>query len=166
MPDSGPLSEHITWEFPARGSMPPVKLHWYDGGRQIPADLLDGRTLAKDFNGSVFVGSKGRLFVPHGGGMELMPREKFADFTPPPHTLPRPEGGHYREWIDAAKKGVAGTTGTTFDYSGPMTESVLLGNVAFRVGKRLEYDWKSMRCPNAPEAEQYIRHHYRKGWSL
>jgi hypothetical protein len=83
--------------------------------------------------------------------------------VPPPQTLPR-SPGHYIEWANACKTG--GPTASNFDYAAVLTEAVLLGNVAFRVGKRIEWDAKRMRAANAPEADQYIRCHYRKGWRL
>jgi len=71
---------------------------------------------------------------------------------------------HYQEWVRACKTGRP--TGSNFDYAGPMTESILLGNVAFRVGQKITYDAQRMKAVNCPEADRYINHEYRKGWSL
>jgi len=163
LPDSAPNWSIIRWEFPARGEMPAVRLVWYDGGKMIPADLLEGETIDKGFNGSLFVGDRGKAFVPHGGDAKLLPESQFRGYEAPAPFLAR-SPGHYREWVDACKGG--GKTASNFDYAAPMTESILLGNVAFRLGKKLEYDWKHMRCPNAPEADRFIRHSYRRGWKL
>jgi predicted dehydrogenase len=166
MPETGPLWSIIRYEFPWRDEMPPVSLTWYDGGKQIPQELLGDEKLDKGFNGSLFVGSKGKLLVPHGGEPKPIPAALFKDFQAPPQTLPRPEGGHYVEWINACKKGAPGTTGSTFDYACPLAESVLLGNVALRVGKKIEWDAANLKAANCPEADQYVQHRYRKGWSL
>ncbi|MGC8668088.1 MAG: Gfo/Idh/MocA family protein [Chthonomonadales bacterium] len=163
LPDSCPKWMVVHYEFPPRGDMPAVKLHWYDSNRRPPEDVMEGITLKPGFNGSIFVGEKGKLLVPHGGEPQPFPKEKFPDFEPPAPYLPR-VADHYQQWVDACKHG--GETGSNFDYAAVMTESVLLGNVAFRVGKKLEWDAKHMRASNAPEADQYVKHHYRRGWSL
>jgi hypothetical protein len=93
----------------------------------------------------------------------LLPEEKFVDFKRPAPFIPD-SIGHHEEWIQACKTG--GPTTCNFDYSGALTETVLLGNVAYRTGKKLEWDPKRMRARNAREAEQFIQHRYRKGWKL
>jgi len=162
-PESGPKWAIIRYEFPRRGDLPPVKLTWYDGGKMIPADLLEGVQLPKDFNGSLFIGEKGKILQPHGGEPKLLPEAAFKDFQGPEPFLPR-SPGHYKEWIDACRNG--GTTGSNFAYAGPFTEAVLLGNVAFRVGKKIQWDARRLKATNCPEADPYIRRQYRKGWSL
>ncbi|MBM3493984.1 MAG: Gfo/Idh/MocA family oxidoreductase [Armatimonadetes bacterium] len=161
--ESAPKWSIVRYEFPARGDMPPVKLTWYDGGKMIPDDLLDGVKIDRGFNGSLFIGDRGKVFAPHGSDPKLLPEARFKDYEPPAAYLPR-SPGHYQEWVSACM-GV-GSTASNFDYAAPMTESILLGNVAFRVGRRIEYDWKRMRCTNCPEADRYIRHQYRRGWKL
>lgn len=163
LPDAAPKWSIVRYEFPARGDMPPVNLVWYDGGKLIPDEVLQGAKITAGFNGSVFVGDRGTLFVPHGSDPKLLPESRFKDYEPPKPYLPR-SPGHYQEWVTACKQG--GTPASNFDYAAPMTESILLGNVAFRVGKRIEYDWKRMTCPNCREADRYIRHSYRRGWRL
>lgn len=164
LPDSGPKWSVVTFEFPARSDMPPVKVIWHDGGQTIPADLLEGIKLAKDFNGSLFIGEKGKALVYHGTGEpKLLPEKDFADYKGPAPTIPRYDN-HYKQWTDACR-GI-GTTSSNFDYACPLTETVLLGNVAFRTGKRLEWDAANMRATNAPEADRFIHYHYRRGWSL
>ncbi len=158
---SPPKSATITWEFPKRGDLPPVKLVWYDGGRKIPTDILEGAKCPD--NGSVFIGDKGKLIVEHGNDAVLWPEARFKGYKAPDPTLPR-SPGHHREWINAAKTGTP--TGSNFAFAGPMTESILLGNVALRVGKKIKYDARHMSCPGCPEADQYIRYEYRNGWAL
>jgi predicted dehydrogenase len=160
--ESGPRAEVIRFEFPARGEMPPVTLTWYDGGRKPPAELAEGETLPD--NGSLFIGDRGKLLAPHGGGgPQLLPAAQFADFKAPEPSLPR-SPGHHAEWILACKTG--SPTGTHFGYAGPLTELVLLGIVAFRTGQRIEWDSANMRARNCPEAEPLIRREYRPGWVL
>ncbi len=160
-PESPPVWSVITYDFPQRGDQPPVRLIWYDGGQRPSAEALEGRELAPDFNGSILVGSKGKMLLEHGKDPVLLPESRFAGFTGPPETLPRPES-HYKQWIEACKG--RGTTGSSFEYAAPMTETILLGNVALRTGKRIEYDPRHLRARGVPEAEQYIEAHYRTGW--
>lgn len=94
---------------------------------------------------------------------KLLPEKDFADFVPPKPFIPR-SIGHYREWVEACKTG--GPTTCHFDYAGVLTETVLLGNVAYRTGKPLEWDAANLRAKNAPEADKYIRKEYRKPWTL
>ncbi|MGQ9525829.1 MAG: Gfo/Idh/MocA family protein [Armatimonadota bacterium] len=163
LPESGPLWSIVRYEFPRRGDMPPVRLTWYDGGKLPSADLLEGVQLPKGSNGSLFIGEKGKILVEHGAPPRLLPESKFADVKLPDPYLPRVDD-HYQEWVRACKTG--GPTGSNFDYAGPMTEAILLGNVAFRVGQKITYDARRMKAVNCPEADRYINHEYRKGWSL
>jgi hypothetical protein len=105
----------------------------------------------------VIVGDRGP------GLIALLPREKFADFKKPAPTLPRGRG-HADEWLDACRGGKPALS--NFGYAALLTETVLLGNVAWRAGKRLEWDAESMRATNCPEADQWLRREYRKGWKL
>jgi hypothetical protein len=93
----------------------------------------------------------------------LLPEKDFADYQPPPQTIPK-VSGHHMEWVEAAKAGKPASA--NFDYAGWLTEANHLGNVAYRVGKKLLWDPKTMRATNAPEADQYVRREYRKGWEL
>jgi len=93
----------------------------------------------------------------------LLPEADFTDFKYPPQTIAK-SPGHQAEWILACKTG--SPTGSPFSYSGPLTEANHLGNVAFRAGKKLEWDAKNMKFPNAPDAEKYLGREYRKGWVL
>ncbi len=149
-----------TWEHPARGEMPPVKLTWYDGIKQPPAPK--GIDLGKWFIGVLFEGDEGMLLADYGRHV-LLPKEKFADFQPPKPSIP-PSLGHHQEWIHACKTG--DPTLCNFDYSGKLIEHNLLGNVAYRVGKKLQWDPNNLKATNCPQADQYIRRPYRAGWSL
>jgi predicted dehydrogenase len=160
LPDSAPTRSVITYEFPKRGDLPPVKMVWYDGGKKPSSEMLEGQKLE---NGSLFIGDKGKLIVEHMGAPRLLPESKFADFSMPRPTLPRVES-HYTQWVDACRTG--GVTGSNFEYACPLTESVLLGNVALRAGKKIEWDAKHLKAKNLPEADQFIQHHWRSGYSL
>jgi hypothetical protein len=151
----------IHWEHPARGDMPPVKLHWYDG-IQKPEVSVPGHDLNQWGQGILFVGDQGMLLADYGQKI-LAPAEKFKDFKPPKPWI-EPSRGHHQEWLHAAKTGAP--TLCNFDYSGKLVENNLLGTVAFRVGKKLTWDAKTMKAANCPEADQYIRRQYREGWTL
>jgi predicted dehydrogenase len=159
--ETAPNWSIVRWEFPARGSRPAVKLTWYDGGKQpsrelteLPADQKLGD------NGSLFIGDKGKLLFDRTRPLRLTPTPK--DFALPRQILPR-SPGHYVEWIRACKGG--GPALSNFDYAGPLTEAVLLGNVALRTGKKIEWNAQKLEVRNAPEVARFIRREYRAGWS-
>jgi hypothetical protein len=108
------------------------------------------------------VGEKGVIYFPHADRCFLFPQAKFADFQPPAPSIPRSPAGHHAEWIQACKTG--SPTFSHFEYAATLTEAVLLGNVAFRVGQKIFYDAQQGRVTNVPEAERYVRPPYRKGW--
>jgi hypothetical protein len=140
--------------------LPPVKLHWYDGVKHsVPTrehNLPDWK------NGVLFVGSKGMLYADYGTH-KLLPEEKFKDFKAPAPFIPD-SIGHHEEWIQACKTGKLTTC--NFDYSGALSEAVLLGNVAFRSGQKLNWDAAALKVTNTREADQFIQREYRKGWKL
>ena len=154
----------VRYEHPARGEHPPVKLTWYHGGKrpELLPSLLSEEQLSKWASGVLFIGEKGMVMSDYSKHV-LLPEKDFADFVRPAPFI-KPSIGHHKEWIEACK--TSGQTTCPFDYSGPLTETALLGNVAYRVGKRLKWDAKKLRAKNCPEADQYIQHHYRKGWKL
>jgi predicted dehydrogenase len=167
--DSYPPSSIIHMAFPARGNMPAVKMHWYDGGilPELPEDLEPERKLPE--SGTIFVGDKGKMWCEtYSESPRLIPETAMRAFERPPRTLPRvPEGrsGHERNWLDAIRQ--KGAAVSHFDYAGPFTEAVLLGNVALRYpGVRLLWDAANMSITNMPEADRFVRHDYRTGWSL
>ena len=155
----------VTYEYPAREDMPPVTLKWYDGGKkpEILATLKDAKGEPLDRkSGQLFVGSEGMILSNYSEHM-LLPVEKFAGFKPPDPFIPR-SIGHHQEWIQAIKSG--GSTTCNFDYSGALTEAVLLGVVSYRSGQTLEWDAPSLRVTNSAAAQQLIHKDYRKGWTL
>ncbi|TWT76212.1 Inositol 2-dehydrogenase [Planctomycetes bacterium CA13] len=157
-PETCPLGLTVRYQFPARGSKPPVKLTWSDGN-QIPSEVAGEKAPGA---GVMFVGSEGNLFADYSR-YKLFPTDKYVDFDPPQKTIPD-SIGHHSEWIKACKDG--SPTTCDFDYSGPLTESVLLGNVAFRTGKSLIWNAEQLKATNCPEADQYIAKQYRQGWEV
>jgi hypothetical protein len=154
--------------YPARGKRPPVKLTFYDGKKLPPADLFHGEKIPT--NGSLAIGSKGTLFTRtwHGGTNEknmflLLPRKEFVGYQPPTPTIPRTKDNHF-EWIQACKGGPRSQS--DFDYASSLTEGLLIGFLALRTGKRIEWDARKMRAIGCPEADQYIRPAFRKGWEM
>jgi predicted dehydrogenase len=164
----------ITYEFPARGELPPVKLTWWEGRRDgkqnlPPQELFKGENIST--GGSLLIGTKGTLYSPsdYGERNVLLPRKDFEGFKPPEPTLPRHKTAnedlaHMEEWVAAIKGGPPALS--NFDYAAVLTETVLLGNVAIRAGKKLDYDGARMKVTNSPQADQLLRREYRSGWSL
>ncbi len=166
-PDSLPAASIVHYEFPARGALPPVKVHWYDGGMMPPRpEELDVDEELDREDGILLIGDKGKMLVEGWGGHRprLLPQKRHDEFTRPPKTLPR-SVGHHREWIEACKGGPAPRS--HFGFAGPLTEAVLLGTVCVRLGgQRLLWDSANLRVANAPEANNLLHYEYRKGWSL
>lgn len=165
-PDGTASSLRCEMQFPARGDMPACKYFWYDNARR-PQLLLDDKLMVngkpqKWGAGVLFVGDKGMLLCDYGQRF-LLPQDNFKDYKAPEPTIPK-SIGHHAEWIKACKDG--SPTTCNFEYSGALSETVLLGNVAFRVGKKIEWNGQDMKATNAPEADRYIREEYRKGWNL
>jgi hypothetical protein len=150
-----PATMTATYEFPASPSgAPPVKLVWHQGDSKPP-----GWVPAWGGRSQLFIGDRGMLL----GNGKLLPEETFKDFEMPPETLPR-SPGHWVEWVNYAK-GLGPVPGSNFQYSGWTTEANHLGNVAYRTGKKIEWDYQNLRARNAPEAAPFIkRPEYRKGW--
>jgi len=162
-----PLASTVHYEFPARGDMPAVTLHWYDGGliAARPRELEDSREMPRE-DGLIFVGDKGKMLVTGWGGHSprLIPETKMKAYRQPPKSLPR-SIGHYEEWIKACKEGTP--TESSFDFAGPMTEAVLLGTVCVRAGGgKLLWDSQAMRITNRPEANDHLHYAYREPWTL
>jgi predicted dehydrogenase len=165
--ETAPIAAVYYYQFGARGKMPPVKVVWYSGGilPPKPEELEEERRLTGGGNGILFIGDKGKIMCDGWGGTpQIIPQSKMKEYKQPPKTIPRVGGDHFRDWIDACKKGTRACS--DFSYSGPMTEVVLLGNVALRTGKKIYWDARSMTATNAPEAEQLIHPAYHNGWTL
>lgn len=164
-PETHPLSAIVTYNFPARGNRPRVKLTWYEGMRAPrPDELEDGRRMPEE-GGLVFKGSKGKIMCGvYGDSPRLIPENLMLEVQRPEKTIPRIEGTHEQEWVRACKNDVK--AGAAFEYSGPLTEICLLGNVAKRLDARIEWDSANLKVTNNPEAETLVRRPYRAGWSL
>lgn len=160
-----PQASILHWNFPARGSMPPMRVTWYDGGLmpERPPELDDEEQL--DSVGLMFIGDKGTILADFAGERgRLIPASKMKAFTPPPKTLPR-SPGNYREWLDACK-GAKTVPGANFEYEARVTEAILLGNVAQRTGRKLLWDSAALRVANVASAAQFIKNEYRSGFPL
>jgi predicted dehydrogenase len=164
--DSVPLASLVHYQFPARGDLPPVTLHWYDGGLlpERPGEMEEQSELDPE-DGIIFVGDKGRILVEGWGGEH--PRilqggkGKYRRPPPDPGALDR----HHAEWSAACKTG--SPTRSDFSFAGPLTEAVLLGSVCIHNGgKKLFWDAANLRFTNDDRANQFIRYPYREGWSL
>lgn len=157
-PETCPLGLRVKYKFPERDGLAPVDFTWYDGN-MIPREVAGERVPG---SGVMFVGTEGHMFANYGS-YRLYPEDKFKGFEPPKQTIPR-SIGHHAEWIKACKDGTPTTC--NFDYSGALTEAVLLGNVAYRTGEALEWDAKELKATNCPAADKYIHKEYRKGWEV
>ena len=157
-PETCPLGLVVRYEFPERDGLPPVKLTWYDG------DLIPKTVAGEPVPpfGVMFVGTEGHMFADYSR-YRLFPSDKFSSYKPPEHTIPE-SIGHHKEWIQACKEGTPTTC--NFDYSGALTETVLLGNIAYRTGVALEWDAANLKATNCPEADKYISKTYRPGWEV
>ncbi len=166
-----PRSSIVRYKFPERDGMPELKLTWYDGGMMPPwpEELEEGQALGDDDGGLLFVGDEGTLMCGcYGRDPQLIPVARMKDATPPEAILPRvpgDNGRHERDWLRACKEGTP--AGSNFDYSGPLTEMVLMGNLAVRFpNQRLLWDGIKMEVTNNKDANSYVRRAYREGWSL
>lgn len=163
LPDIYPSQLVAKWEHPQRGDGPHQQactVTWYDGNAK-PKELL-----GVDVNGYgigvLFVGEKGKLLADYGRKTLIYPDGTKPPMDPQPTIAP--SKGHYQEWIHAAKTGEP--TLCNFGYSGRLIEHNLLGVVSHRVGKKLQWDPAALKCPNAPEADQFIHKKYRPGWEV
>ncbi len=194
--ESYPLKSTIRFQFPSRDGLPPVTFWWHDGGNPKPdhpydhdgsnkppmAVLTDIQDMMDKIPGSgcLLVGDNGKLFSPDDygaqffiklkGEKELTDGKSHEAVKAIPQTIPRNafQGGtdqrHHLEWIAACKGGAPGYS--NFDIAAYLTEIILLGCVALRVGRKIEWDGPNMLVRNAPEAAPFIRRDYRKGWEL
>ncbi len=157
-----PLWSIITYEFPAIESRGPLKLTWYDGGKLPPAEKLLGQQLGS--SGSLIIGDKGIMYSPgdYGGGKLLDPEGK--PMQGPQVEIPN-SPGHFRELVEAIRGGSPAMSNFP-DYAGPLTETVLLGNLAVWAGTRVEWDADKLMAKNMPELATMIKHEYPKGFEL
>ena len=158
-----PVATSVQWEFPARGALPPVTVTWCDGDRRPPRpeELEPERKLPDQ--GGLYYGEKGTILAPHMGNPRLIPESKMKDFKMPEPFLGRGVN-HYQDWIKACKGGPKPLA--NFDYAGPLSEAILVGNVAALAGQKLSWDGPSLKITNVPQANQYLKRQYRAGWQL
>ena len=191
-PESGPIASHITLTFKGKNGKPDLQLHWMDGGIQPtrPEELGPNEEMGDGGNGVIFIGTKGKMMAgTYGVNPQLLPTSKTKE-TKVPQTVARVkdgEDGHYAAWVEAAIAGhgseKAKNLSSHFDIAGPLTESVLMGNLAIRSydirkpkGKddfdypgrfiKLLWDGPNMKITNFDEANQFVKRNYRDGWSL
>jgi predicted dehydrogenase len=157
--DSFPKWSIVRYNFPARGKRPALAMTWYDGGKKPPAELFGGEQVTA--GGCLIVGDKGKLYSlnDYGGTYKLLGQveEPKVEVTPSP--------GHFEEFVRSVR-GNGKAMSNILDYAGPLTETVLLGNLAVWAGKKIEWDAARLKATNAPELEPLIRPEYRKGYPL
>lgn len=160
----------IRWEIPARGDMPPVKVHAYDHGDLKPAIMKEAEKEHGIGFGecTLFVGEKGRIRIEGtSGGWQFLPKSRAKEVAEPPRSIPRAHGGPIEDLFHAMKHG--GTPCSSFpDAGGLLAAFVLTGHLAMfaGVGKKLEWDVEAMKCTNVPEINRFVKREYRKGWEV
>jgi hypothetical protein len=154
------------YQFAARGSKPPVKLTWYDGGFKPPRPVEMGETPLGEEGGVLYIGSKGKLIQnTYGARPRLLPVETHNSYGAPAERLPRiPHQSHEMNWVNAIKG--KEEVSSPFSYAGPLTEIMLLGVVSLRANAKLHYDAANMRVTNHDEANEFLTRTYRAGYSL
>lgn len=162
--DIGPWGAMAYYRFPKRGDFPALKITWMDGGLKppVPAELGPNGKLIN--RGVLFIGDKGKLLCEEAGGQpRLLPYKKTAEYKKPAKTIPRVKG-HHADWIQACKGGTPASA--NFSYGARLTELGLLGTLSLRTGKKIYWDSENMIAKGCPEADQFIKEEYRKGWEL
>ncbi|MFZ9660736.1 MAG: Gfo/Idh/MocA family protein [Chitinophagaceae bacterium] len=186
-PDSCPASSIIHLTYPRTDGKGQIKVSWYDGGLKPPRpDELGTEEPFGNWDGGVlFIGTKGKLLADcYGANPRLLPTSKMQQVNLPKETLKRVPEGHYVQWVNACIEGYGkGFTSSPFDYAGPFTESILIGNLALRAfklknpslkgwddkwlgRKKLLWDSKNLRVTNFDDANQWVKRDYREGWKL
>jgi predicted dehydrogenase len=166
-----PLASQVTYQFAARDGMPPLTLTWYDGGMRPPRPEEMEEGLELGATGALIVGDKGKIFTgANRSGWRLIPEKRAKEYGAPPKKLER-SIGHFKEWVAACKGGKP--AGANFDWAGPLTETVLLGNVALRMKmreemteKKLLWDSKELKFTNSEMGNRFLRREYRAGWTI
>ncbi len=163
---TGPKWSIVTYQFPKTKDRGPVKLVWYDGNKkpERPKELEEGRNIPGGIGGQLWCGTEGTIMVSdvYCRSARIIPEAKMKDFIQNrmPEKTEKKSVGHVKEWLNACRGGEP--AGANFDYAGPLTEMVLLGNLAVRTGKKVEWDPVNLKCANLPEANQFVRKPYRK----
>ena len=189
--DSCPSASKVHFYFPERGDLPPVEMVWYDGGIMPPRpdELKTEEPMGNWDGGVIFEGSKGKIMCGvYGADPTLLPTKLMKEVELPQETIPRVKGSHQMQWVEAVKAGKQDAVSSPFDYAGPLTEMVLMGNLAIRSfdykvlkpGKepgwwapydypgriKLHWDGNNMNITNFEKANEFVRREYREGWSL
>ena len=186
-PDACPASSIIHLNYPRTDGKGNIKVSWFDGGLlpQRPDELLPDEAFGNWDGGVLFVGTKGKLLLDcYGDNPRLLPTKLMKEKTMPKETIKRVPEGHYLQWVNACIAGYGNAkTSSPFEYAGPFTESILIGNLALRsflmknpklkgwddkwLGrKKLLWDSKNMKVTNFDEANQFVKREYRDGWNL
>ena len=180
-PDSFPASSSLKLKFPGKGGKPTTYLHWVDGGLlpDRPEELDPNETMGDDGGGAIIIGTKGKMMCgTYGNNATLLPTALSKDVKVPEVTKRVPEG-HYIQWVNACIAGFGkNELSSSFDYAGPLTESILMGNLALRSWnikgakggfpgrKKLLWDAENMKITNFDEANQFVKRTYRDGYKF
>ena len=159
-PEIAPASMSAVYTYAERGDLPACTVTWHQGSHK--PEIWKQGGIPKWNSGVLFIGEDGMLLSDYGKH-RLLPEDRFKDFQRPERFIPDSPGQH-QQWLNACRAGTA--TDSPFSYSGPLTEANHLGNVAFRAGKKLEWDAENMTATNCPEADQFLGREPRQGWSL
>ncbi len=159
LPDSGPTEMITKFEFGRRGELPPCTVYWYEGQAKPTGEVAE----LLPMNGCLLMGDDGKVACQHSHYPTLYKGTEKQSFEPK-EAKKFDDGHHHRQWIAACKTG--SSTGSNFDYAGPFTEIVLLGNVAYRTGKTIQYDPQQMKVTNVPSANDLLDKEYRRGWEV
>jgi predicted dehydrogenase len=185
--DGCPPSSIIHLTYPRTDKEGTIKLTWYDGGLmpERPEELAENEPFGNGDGGVLFIGDKGKLLANcYGANPRLLPSSRMKSEEMPKDTIARVPEGHYIQWVNACIDGYGkGFTSSPFDYAGPFTESILMGNLALRAfqlknpkltgwddkwlgRKKLNWDAKNLKITNYDEANQWVKRDYRDGWNL
>jgi len=162
--EAGPSSGVVTYEFPARGDLPPVTVKWFEGKAQVPRPPALEKDRKMRAGGIIYYGSEETIVASHPPSTRIVPETRMKAFQRPPKTVER-SPGHTEEWFEAIRGGKPASSNFP-DYSGPLTELVLLGNLAMRTGKKIVWDAQNLKAVDCPEADEFIRREYRDGWDF
>jgi predicted dehydrogenase len=160
--ETAPLSSVVRFDFPARGDQPAVTMTWHDGGKHPAAEVTGLARLPA--NGALVLGAHGKLFIPELGKMPTAIANNPDETLALPEPLLPPEQTHWQEWIMACKTGGPASSG--FEYAAELTDVALIGNIALRAGRKIDWDPHNRRVTNVEEANQFLAREYRRGWEL
>lgn len=177
-PEGFPAASIIHLKYPRKDNKGTIDVSWYDGGLlpKLPDELLPGEAFGASDGGALFIGTKSKMIVDcYGANPRLLPSKLMKSTTMPKQTIARVPEGHYQQWVNACIEGYGKSkTSSNFEYAGPFTESILIGNLAIRSWniegnagrKRLLWDAKEMKITNFDEANQFVKLPRRQGWEL